>query len=163
MSQQEYVQLDAVHSALKQIVKDKQTIEEVLDLLATATVAIDETKQPEDAPADEQSPEGEGEDLPKVKKQFAILVCDKDNEIQKDLVGWVLQLPEDENVLTVVDSIKKAAYNYNASKKGRKYPVTNIGGAIEAVGSKFLKPYNLTVKTKEPILILRTNNVLPRS
>ena len=163
MSQQEYVQLDAVHSALKQIVKDKQTIEEVLDLLATSTVAIDETKQVEEAPANDQSPESEGEDLPKIKQQYVIVVSDPKKTITEELTGWVVQIPDSESVLTVTDRIKKAAYNYNASKKGQKYPIKTIGEAVESIGNKFFKPYDLKVKTKEAVFVVVTDNILPRS
>ena len=163
MSQQEYVQLDAVHAALKQIVKDKDTIEEVLDLLATSTVAIDETKQVEEAPADDQSPESEGEDLPKIKQQYVIVVSDPKKIITEELTGWVVQIPDSESVLTVTDRVKKAAYNYNASKKGQKYPIKTIGEAIESIGSKFFKPYDLKVKTKEAVFVVATDNILPRS
>ena len=163
MSQQEYVQLDAVHAALKQIVKDKDTIEEVLDLLATSTVAIDEPKQAEEAPADDQSPESEGEDLPKIKQQYVIVVSDPKKIITEELTGWVVQIPDSESVLTVTDRVKKAAYNYNASKKGQKYPIKTIGEAIESIGSKFFKPYDLKVKTKEAVFVVATDNILPRS
>ena len=72
-------------------------------------------------------------------------------------------MPENEDTRDVVELIKKGAYNYNASKKGRKYPVGSIGSAIEGVGTKFFKPYNLSIKTKEPVLVITTDNVLPRS
>ena len=163
MSQQEYVQLDAVHAALKQIIKDKQTIEEVLDLLATSTVAIDEPKQAEETPADDQSPDSEGEDLPKIKQQYVIVISDPKKTITEELTGWVVQIPDSESVLTVTDRIKKAAYNYNASKKGQKYPIKTIGEAIESIGSKFFKPYDLKVKTKEAVFVVATDNILPRS
>jgi hypothetical protein len=72
-------------------------------------------------------------------------------------------MPENEDTRDVVELIKKAAYNFNASKKGRKYPVNTIGQAIEGVGNKFFKPYNVSLKTKEPVLVITTDNVLPRS
>lgn len=162
MSKEEYVQLEAVREALEKVVKDENAIEKVLDLLSDATVKVDEAKQAEEADVAE-GVDDEGSDEPKIKKQYGILVCDKEGEIQRDLVGWVFQMPENEDTREVVDSIKKAAYNYNASKKGRKYPVNTIGQAIEGVGNKFLKPYNVSIKTKEAVLVIRTDNILPRS
>lgn len=162
MSKEEYVQLEAVREALEKIVKDENAIEKVLDLLSEATVKVDETKQPEDTEAGDNE-SGEGSDEPKLKKQYGILVSDKDGVIKSNLVGWVFQMPENEDTRDVVELIKKAAYNFNASKKGRKYPVNTIGQAIEGVGNKFFKPYNVSLKTKEPILVITTDNVLPRS
>jgi hypothetical protein len=72
-------------------------------------------------------------------------------------------MPEDEDVQSVVECIKKGAYNFNASKKGQKYPVSSIGQAIASVSNKFFKPYNVSIKTKEPILIVTTDNILPRN
>ena len=160
MSKQDYVQLEAVREALEKVVKDKDTVENVLALLEVNTVVMNE-----DAATNEASPEPDtdNESPPKVKKEFVILVSDPKNEIKGDFMGWVLQIPENEDATEVVNGIKKAAYNFNASKRGRKYPVSTIGQAIDAVGSKFLKPYNVFVKTKEPVLVVKTNNVLPRS
>jgi hypothetical protein len=163
MSKEEYVQLEAVREALEKVVKDENAIEKVLDLLSDATVAVDQAKQAEEAEVAGSVAEDEGSDEPKIKKQYVILVSDKDGEIKRDLVGWVLQMPENEDSRDIVESIKKGAYNYNASKKGRKYPVGSIGSAIEGCGSKFFKPYNISIKTKEPVLVITTNNVLPRS
>jgi hypothetical protein len=162
MSKEEYVQLEAVREALEKVVKDENAIEKVLDLLSDATVKVDEAKQAEEADVAEGA-EDEGSDEPKIKKQYGILVCDKDGEIKRDLVGWVFQMPENEDTRDAIESVKKAAYNYNASKKGRKYPVNTIGQAIEGVGNKFFKPYNVSIKTKEPVLVVTTNNILPRS
>ena len=161
MTKEAYVQLEAVREALEKVVKDENKIEEVLDLLNNATVQVDEATQAEEAePAENESEES---DEPKVKKQYGILVCDKDGSITRDLVGWVYQMPENEDPRDVVELLKKAGYNYNASKKGRKYPVNTIGAIIEGVGSKYMKPYNLTLKTKEPVLLVTTDNILPRS
>ena len=91
------------------------------------------------------------------------MVSDPNKLITRTLVGWVLQIPENEAVETVIDSIKTGAYNYNASKKGQKYPVSSIGQAISEVPGKFFKASNLKVKTKEPIEIITTNNILPKS
>jgi hypothetical protein len=162
MSQQEYVQLEAVRNALKQVVKDKSAIDEVLDLLSAATVSVDETKPEALNESESAETESEGEDLPKVKQQFVIVVSDPNKMITEDLTGWIVQIPDSESVLTVTDRIKKAAYNYNASKKGQKYPIKTIGEAVESIGNKFFKPYDLKVKTKEAVFVVVTDNVLPK-
>jgi hypothetical protein len=162
MSREEYVQLEAVREALEKVVKDENAIEKVLDLLSDAAVQVDEAKQAEE-PEAANTNETDESDEPKIKKQFGILVSDKDGVIKQDLVGWVFQMPENEDTRDVVELIKKAAYNFNASKKGRKYPVNTIGQAIEGVGNKFFKPYNVSLKTKEPVLVITTDNVLLRS
>jgi hypothetical protein len=98
-----------------------------------------------------------------VKKQFIILVSDPSNKMPKaDLTGWVLQLPEDESPASLQERLFKGAYDYNASKKGRLHPVKTVGDAVENVPGKFFREVELWVKTKTPVLVLRTDNEIPK-
>ena len=161
MPKQEYIQLEDVKTALEKYVHDETTRKYVLDLLSGSTVKINETQTEETDNSSESDSNKDKE--PKVKSQFIVVVADKDKTITKDYPAWVLQIPEDEDHNDVIDGIKKGAYNYNASKKGRKYPVSSIGQAIANVPTKFFKPYNIKLKTKEPTFIVVTDNILPRS
>lgn len=109
-------------------------------------------------------PEGpEGDKPPAVKKQFVFLVSDPDGKMPKqDLVGWVLQIPENESVATTQDRIFRSAYDFNATKKGQLMPAKTVGEALEHLPAKFFKEAELWVKTKTPVLVLRTNNQIPR-
>jgi len=99
---------------------------------------------------------------PAVKKQFAIIVSDPEGKLPEgELVGWVLQLPEDEAVQTAEERLIRAAYEFNATPKGSRIPAETIGEACEAVPARLLKEQNIWVKTKEPVLILRTDNKIP--
>lgn len=99
---------------------------------------------------------------PRVKKQFAILVSDPEGVMPKaDLTGWVLQFPEEESPMGLEENIHKAAYDFNQTPKGRRLPAKTIGEACEAVPARIFKEYQLWVKTKEPVLILTTNNQIP--
>jgi hypothetical protein len=106
---------------------------------------------------------GEGDLPPPVKKQFIILVSDPAGKMPKaDLTGWVLQIPENESPASVEERLFKGAYDYNASKKGRLYPAKTVGDAVENVPGKFFKEVELWVKTKTPVLVLRTDNEIPK-
>lgn len=109
-------------------------------------------------------PEGGEEDKPPpVKKQFAVLLSDPDGHMPKhDFVAWVLQLPENESVVTVTERIFRGVYDFNASKKGRLLPVKTVGEAIENVPAKFFKEADVWVKTKTPVLVLKTDNEIPK-
>lgn len=99
-----------------------------------------------------------------LKKQFVILISDPENRLPAvDLVGWVLQIPESESPATTESRICRAAFYFNVSKKGRLLPVKTVGEAIENVSSKFFKESGLWVKTKTPVLMLRTNNEIPKA
>lgn len=112
---------------------------------------------------------GEGEAAPAVKKQFIILISDPErllvserDDSTYELSGWVLQIPENESVATTQGRINRAAYDFNASKKGRSLPVKTVGEAIENVPAKFFKEADVWVKTKTPVLMLRTDNEIPK-
>lgn len=99
---------------------------------------------------------------PRVPKQFAILVSDPEGILPKnDLVGWVVQLPEEDAPMTAESQIHKAAYDFNQTPKGRRMPVQTIGEACEAVPARIFKEHQLWIKTKEPVLVLRTDNTVP--
>jgi len=106
---------------------------------------------------------GEEDKPPPIKKQFVILVSDPEGKLPKDdFVGWVLQIPEEDNVGTTPDRICRAAYDFNDTKKGSLLPVSTIGETLENVPAKHFKEYNTWVKTKEPVLIVRTDNQVPK-
>lgn len=107
-------------------------------------------------------PDGE-EKEPSIKKQFVILISDPDGKMPKhDFVGWVLQIPEVESPATTQDRIFRSAYNFNTTKKGRLMPCNSVGSALESVPNRFTKEVDLWVKTKTPVLVIRTDNTIPQ-
>jgi hypothetical protein len=106
---------------------------------------------------------GTEEAPPACKKQFVILVSDPSGKLpHADFVGWVLQIPEDESVASTLERVHRAAYDFNASKKGRMLPVRTVGDALENLPAKYLKEFECWVKTKTPVLVLRTDNSIPK-
>lgn len=106
---------------------------------------------------------GDEEKPPAVKKQFVVLVSDPDGRLPKhDFVAWVLQIPENESVATTQDRIFRSSYDFNTTKKGRLLPVKTVGEAIENVPAKFFKEAEVWVKTKTPVLVLKTDNEIPK-
>ena len=105
----------------------------------------------------------EEEKVPAVKKQFVILVSDPDGRFPKtDFAGWVLQIPEEESPVTTPDRIFRAIYEYHATKKGRLLTVKTVGEALENVPAKHFKETEVWVKTKTPVLVLTTDNEIPK-
>ena len=104
----------------------------------------------------------EEERPPPVKKQWCILISDPQGNLQgKDYTGWVVQIPEEDSPATVQERIIKAAYDYNVTPKGRRIPVQTIGEACEVVQARIFKEHNTWIKTKEPVLMLTTDNKIP--
>jgi len=100
---------------------------------------------------------------PAPKKQFVMLLSDPEGKLPaKDLTGWVVQIPESASPYSTTDRIFKGAYDFNASKKGRLLPVKSIGEALESASAKYFKDSELWVKTKMPVAVVVTDNVLPK-
>ena len=100
---------------------------------------------------------------PPMKKQFIMLLSDPEGKLPKhDLVGWVLQIPEDASPHSTAERVCRGAYDYNASKRGRLLPVKSIGEALESVSTKYFKEAEVFVKTKTPVSVFVTDNVLPK-
>jgi hypothetical protein len=111
----------------------------------------------------EAQPADGDESAPARKKQFVILLADHGNILNvEDLSGWVLQIPEDASPYSVRDRIFKAAYDFNASKKGRMLPVKSVGEALESASAKYFKDAELWVKTKLPVACVVTDNTIPK-
>jgi hypothetical protein len=109
--------------------------------------------------------EGDGESTPAVKKQFCVLVSDPDGVLPPllDLVAWVVQIEESESPATVQERINRAAYDFNTTKRGRMLPCFKVGDALENIPAKHHKAAGLWVKTKTPVLVLKTSNEIPRA
>lgn len=100
---------------------------------------------------------------PAPKKQFVVLLSDPAGRLPaKDLTGWVVQIPENASPFSTTDRIFKGAYDFNASKKGRLLPVKSVGEALESASAKYFKESELWVKTKMPVAVVVTDNILPK-
>ena len=125
-------------------------------LLREIVQALNEVSQ---AQAEEQETKP-----PPAKKQFVVLLSDPEGRLpDKDLVGWVVQIPENASPHSTTDRIFKGAYDFNASKRGRMLPVKSVGEALESAGAKYFKDSELWVKTKTPVLMLRTDHLIPKA
>lgn len=111
--------------------------------------------------ADAENEEGE-EKEPRAKSQYVVLVSDPNGVIKQDLVAWVLTIPEETAVQTTKDLLHRAFYDFNTTKKGRRLPVVTIGEGLENVPGTAYKEVGIKVKTKSPVLVITTDNVLPK-
>jgi hypothetical protein len=103
------------------------------------------------------------ESEPAVKKQFVILVSDPEGQLRNhDFAGWVLQIAESESLWSSQERIFRAVDEFKTTKRGRLFPTYTVGDALENVPPKHFRECGLWVKTKTPVVVLRTDNQLPR-
>jgi hypothetical protein len=142
------IEIELVAEVLQENELDKATVDRIVRQLTRAA----------EKAADEAAAERE----PQVKKQWIIVVSDPEGQIpEEDFVGWVLQVPENDPPAAAVERLIQAAHAYHATRRGQKFPAKSFGEACEVVGGKFLKESNVTVKTKLPVTVLKTDNELP--
>lgn len=141
------VDLDVVKAILQRNEMDVRSVNSIIEDIQREMKMIQEENPP----------------APRVKKQFVILLSDPGGDLpDKDLTGWVLQIPEDENVLTAEERIHKGAYDFNQTPKGRRLPAQTVGEACEIVPPRLFKEYSVWVKTREPVLVVKSDNQIPR-
>ena len=126
--------------------------EELAKLIARIQDMLPEPEQPEDKP-------------PPQKKQFVVLLSDPLRKMPEgeEFAAWVLQIPDEASPLSTGERIEKAAYDFNASARGRKLPVQTVGETLETVPAKLLKEVELWCKTKTPVLVVVTRNEIPNT
>ncbi len=139
------IQVSAVAELLKKHKLKPELLREIVEEMNLMTQPADGEEKP-----------------PAQKKQFVVLLSDptglmKDRD-KHNLVGWVV--PEDASPFSTMDRVCKGAYDFNCSKRGRLLPVKSIGEALES--AKYFREAELWVKTKMPVAIVVTDNVLPR-
>jgi hypothetical protein len=99
---------------------------------------------------------------PAVKKQNVIMISDPDGIYkEKDIVGWIAQIPEDDDISTTAGRIHSASHEFNTTPKGIRMPVETVGEAGEVIPAKFFKEQNIWVKSKTPLLIIPVENKIP--
>lgn len=99
---------------------------------------------------------------PPVKKQNVIMISDPDGIYRdKDIVGWIAQIPEGDDILTTPSRIHRAAYEFNQTPKGLRMPVETVGEACECIQAKFFKEQDVWIKSKTPLLVLPVDNAIP--
>lgn len=117
----------------------------------------------EDIEKESKLSKNDDEKEPAVKKQYAFILSDPQGKFKgdTDYVGWVVQIPEDDNVTSALEKLHLGAYDFNRSAKGRRYTVKTIAEACEFGSAKLFKEQKIWIKTKNPVLVLRTDNKLP--
>ena len=104
------------------------------------------------------------------KKKMVLVASDPDDRFVQvvDCPVWVVQMNEEDNHTDVVEKISQATYAYNndvlnGKKTSTKNPVYKVSESLEQVTAKYFTEQEISVKTKEPTVIVRTDNEIPKS
>lgn len=138
------IKLEDIQQVLKEQKVDATTINKVIEKLREA----EEEKKADKEPKNKQ------------KSQFVLLAFDKQGVLKgQTLTGAVLQIEDGIQPALVIDRLKAAANQYNNTKKGRRLPVKTISETLN-IPRKFSRQERVLIKTKEPILLISTDNAI---
>jgi len=143
------IDIDEIPQILLSLKVDQKTVQQVADKLRE--VAEDN--------AAEAGPKG-----PKSKYKYLVVASDPDNLYPQleNIPMWVFKVKDEEKHTDVLPRFFKGVYDFNAkSRKGKKNPIKSVGDGIQTVGPKFFKPEKSPILTKNPVIVLKTDNKIP--
>lgn len=133
------LKIEDIEQVLREQKLDVAVIRKVVDELE----AVEEEKKAD-----------RGGGLPKQKSQFVIVVKGDASMKDKALAGWVLQIPEGDDVAQTLPRLKRAAAATVNAQKRKRRPITTIADAMQYSKRAFTKAENVNVKTKEYVQAL---------
>lgn len=99
----------------------------------------------------EEENKAERSGVPKAKNQFVIVVKGPAQLKGLSIGGWVVQIPEGQDVNDTLPRLKKAAAATVAAQKRKRRDIDTVADAMRLSKRKFTKEQNVHVKTKEMV------------
>jgi len=140
----------------------KISVEKLQDILTESKIPTE--KQEEILQQIQEALKAEKEEkeenkVPRQKSQLGVILIDENKQILTDNVAALIyEIPQSSNHDSVMDNLKKAAAEFNNTKKGLKQPVKSVTDAFLTIKPKILKGHSLKKKTKEIVRCLISNN-----
>jgi hypothetical protein len=103
---------------------------------------------------EEENKAERGAGAPKQKNQFAIVVKGDESMRGKELAGWVVQIPEGDDVAEILPRLKRAAAATVNAQRRKKRPINTVTEAMQYSKRAFTKEQKINVKTKEYVQAL---------
>lgn len=133
---------------------DKEIIESVLADYPTIDM---KTRVEIIRKAEQEAKEAKGDPVPREKKEFVIIALTDDEKVT-EVPMYIVQKPESVSHVDVVTRIKEATAEHNLTPKGRKFPIGKLADAMGDVKRKCLTSRDISVKTKEPTIVVLAEN-----
>ncbi len=117
----------------------------------------------EDLAFEAEAHKGVEDKEPPCKKQFVVFLSDPEgaHRSPRDLVGWVAQIPEDDEPDGAEERLYAAARDFNLTPKGLRMPLKTVAEACEFGSAKINKEHGLWIRSKEPVPVVPVFNKIP--
>lgn len=138
------VSIEDVEQILQQSKLDAAVVNKVVSALEQLAEEAKEDKAP----------------VQKNKFRHGVVISDPENKLAGvELTAVVVKMEESKDMTQAVEKIKAAAKDFNNnSRKGKKNPVKAVFEACGAIASKFFKSQEIKILTKEPVMVIVTDN-----
>jgi hypothetical protein len=95
--------------------------------------------------------------VPKQKWDHIIIINDENGILTgKELTGWVVQKPTEDDPNLILSKLIDSAKNQNEVTRKKANIIGDFKTLFEHLKSKFTKEKNVRIKTKEPVQVLIT-------
>lgn len=114
---------------------------------------------------DELAAQKEAEKENKPKFEHIVVLNDpdgllKDKDPENSITAFVVQQEEGEDAGTILSKITDAANSQNEEAKSKKSRLKNLRDIFDGLKSKYLKEKKVKIKTKEPVRVLLSKELL---
>jgi hypothetical protein len=141
------VSLEEVESKMLELKIDPTKVQQVVTELEKVVEEIAEERKAEAGP--------------KQKWDYVIVLNDKDGILKdKEIAGWVVQKPEEDDAGLVLSKLSDSAKVQNENTKKKANKITDLVSLFEHIKPKFTKENKVRVKTKELTRVIITNGNL---
>ena len=103
-----------------------------------------------------QELQAQRENSPRVKKQLVVLHQDGVDDDFSESYNWVIQIDEEMDHNDILPLIERAKKNYIDSTRRTKKDVETLQSALRNIPRKDFSNLGLGVKTKEPVIVIKT-------
>lgn len=132
---------------------EAKLLESKIDPIKVREIVTELEKVAEEIKEDRQATAG-----PKLKWENIIILHDKDDLLKdKEIAGWVVQQPTDDDPNLILSKLADAAKNQNEVTKKKKNAITDLKSLFECLKAKFTKEKKIRIKTKDLTRVLITN------
>lgn len=99
-----------------------------------------------------------------IKKQFVVVLYDKDGKVPKeDFTASIVQIPEEDSPASTLERIYRTAYDFNCTRRGRTLPYVSVGETLQNASSQGAALHELWIRTKTPVLVVKCDNTIPKA
>jgi hypothetical protein len=106
---------------------------------------------------EELAEERKASSAPKQKWDHVIVLNDENGLLTgKEITGWVVQKPSEDDPNLILSKLIDAAKNQNEVTRKKANIMSDFRTLFEHLKAKFTKEKNIRIKTKEPVQVLIT-------